>query len=177
MYENEFVGSWYSDKRKFPTIYELLTGKNQASPSRPHHGNVQIFTEEQLTRFDEKDSGRGKLVTKELAILFGYRGTTLDRVDISMLELQFDFRGRSLIWLGATSSEQSLDLLRNLYDKKQQTKFKEEFYPPSVFIVPLDLVVPFLQKILNSNAVEDLRAKAAFWLGNSESSQCVEDLS
>ncbi len=168
MYENEIIGSWYNDKKKFPTIYEVLTGKSQPGPARPSHGDVQIFAQEQLTRIEEKDSGRGKLVTRELAILFGYKGTILDRIDVSLLELQFDFRGKGLIWLGSTTSEQSIDLLRNLYDKEQRTKFKEEYLSSIGVHRSPSLVVPVLQKVLNSNAAEDLRAKAAFWLGTQD---------
>jgi HEAT repeat protein len=70
-----------------------------------------------------------------------------------------------LIWLGLTSSEESIALLRNFYEKDQRIKFKEEFLSAVGVHRSPALVVPFLQKVLNSNAAEDLRAKAAFWLG------------
>ena len=164
MYENELIGSWYSDKRKFQTIQEVLTGKSQPVQNRPNHGNVQVFAKEQLARFDEKDSGPGKLVTKELAILFGFEGT-LDRVELTMLESQFDFRGKSLIWLGATSSEESLSFLRNMYEQEKRIKFKEDLLMCIGIHRTPAIVVPFLEKVLKSNAHDDLRAKAAFWLG------------
>ncbi|HSE41666.1 MAG TPA: HEAT repeat domain-containing protein [Acidobacteriota bacterium] len=165
MYEKEFIGSWYSDKRKFPTIYEVLTGKAPALKAQPDHRNVQVFANEKLTRVEEKDSGRGQLVTKEVALLFGYLGKNLDRVEVSLLDLQFDFRGRNLIWLGASSSEESVTLLNKLYNDEQRLQCKEELLEGIGVHRDPKLVVPILQRILNSNAKNELRAKAAFWLG------------
>jgi HEAT repeat protein len=164
MYENEIVGSWYSDKQKFPTILEVLTGKKQSVQQRPSHKDVQIFAKEQLTRIQEKDKGPGKLTTKELAILFGFKGP-LDRIEVSMLDLQFDFRGRSLIWLGAASAQESLNFLRNMYEQESKTNFKEDLLTCIGVHRSPALVVPILEKVLKSNTHEDLRAKAAFWLG------------
>ncbi len=165
MPENEIIGSFYSSRREFPTIYELLTGNKRPFQSKIRtHDDVQIIAKEQLMRLEGKESGAVRTISREIAILFGYTGTNMDRLEVSLLDLQFDFRGRDLIWLGTTSHEQSIGLLRSLYEKETRAKLGEDLLEGIGIHRSPSLVVPILQQVLNESA-DDLRAKAAFWLG------------
>ncbi len=56
MYQNESIGSWYGDHQKRTTLLEIIEG--QPMPTPPHI------------------SGRGSLITKQVAILFEYKGNS-----------------------------------------------------------------------------------------------------
>jgi HEAT repeat protein len=161
MPENELVGSFYGGRERFPTIYELLTGNKRAFRLNMRtSGDVQIFGNAHMTL-----EGNAKIVSREIAILFGYSNKRIDDIDVSMIDLQFDFRKRDLIWLGNASQEESISFLQNLYKKEANTKLAEDLLDAIGIHRSPALVVPILQQVLNSNANDDLRAKAAFWLG------------
>ena len=163
MPENEIIGSFYGGHERFPTIYEILTGnKRTFRPNMRNIGDGQFFGKAQLT----STQGRGEIVSREIAILFGFSGNRMDRVEVSMIDLQFNFRKRDLLWLGAATQEQSINFLQNFYKKQTDTKMTEDLLDAIGIHRSPALVVPFLKEILNSHANDDLRAKAAFWLGN-----------
>ena len=162
MPENELVGSFYGGRERFPTIYELLTGNKRAfRPNMRTSGDVQIFGTAHMTL-----EGNANIVSREIAILFGYSNKRIDDIEVSMIDLQFDFRKRDLMWLGNASHEESISFLQSLYKKEANTKLAEDLIDAIGIHRSPALVVPILQQVLNSNANEDLRAKAAFWLGD-----------
>lgn len=162
MPENEIVGSFYGGHERFPTVYEVLTGNKRAfRPNMRTSGNVQIFGKAQLMTLE----GKGSIVSREIAILFGYSGNRMDHVEISMIDLQFNFRDRDLVWLGTSTQDQSIHFLQSLYKKETNNKLKEDLLDAiGIHRLPKQ-VVPILQEVLNSQSNDDLRAKAAFWLG------------
>jgi HEAT repeat protein len=162
MPENEICGSFYGGHKRYPTIYEVLTGNKRAfRPNMYSSDNVQIFGKAQLRMSEEK----GKIVSREIAILFGYAGNRMDHVEVSMIDLQFDFRNRNLIWLGTASHDQSIQFLQSLYKKQGDAKLSEDLLDAIGVHRSPAVVVPILQEVLNSRSNNDLRAKAAFWLG------------
>ncbi len=162
MPENELVGSFYGGRERFPTIYELLTGNKRAfRPNMRTSGDVQIFGTAHMTL-----EGNANIVSREIVILFGYSNKRIDDIEVSMIDLQFDFRKRDLMWLGNASHEESISFLQSLYKKEATTKLAEDLIDAIGIHRSPSLVVPILQQVLNSNANEDLRAKAAFWLGD-----------
>jgi hypothetical protein len=161
MPENELVGSFYGGRERYPTIYELLTGNKRAfRPNMRSSEDVQIFGNAHMTL-----EGKSDIVSREIAILFGYRGNRMDSIEVSMIDLQFDFRKRDLIWLGKTSYEESINFLQAVYKKEANTDLAEDLLDAIGIHRSPKLVVPILQEVLNSHSKDDLRAKAAFWLG------------
>lgn len=162
MPENELVGSFYGGHDRYPTIYEVLTGNKRAFRSNMKtSGDIQITGTGHM-----KLEGKAAIVSREVAILFGYRGSRMDHVEVSMIDLQFDFRHRDLIWLGNVSQEESIHFLQALYKKEANSKFAEDLLDAIGIHRRPALVIPILQEVLNSHSIDDLRAKAAFWLGN-----------
>ncbi|HEY7161269.1 MAG TPA: HEAT repeat domain-containing protein [Acidobacteriota bacterium] len=162
MPENELVGSFYGGRERFPTIYEVLTGNKRAfQPNMKTTSDIQITGTGHM-----KLEGRGNIVSREIAMLFGYRGNNMDNVEVSMIDLQFDFRHRDLIWLGNVSQEESIKFLQGVYKKEAGGKLAEDLLDAIGIHHRPALVTPILQEVLNSRTKDDLRAKAAFWLGN-----------
>jgi hypothetical protein len=162
MPENEIVGSFYGGHDRFPTIYEVLTGNKRAFRSNMKtSGDIQITGTAHM-----KLEGKANIVSREIAMVFGYKGNRIDDIEVSMIDLQFDFRHRDLIWLGNASQEESINLLQAIYKKESNTKLAEDVLDAIGIHRTPSLVVPILQQVLNSNSNEDLRAKAAFWLGS-----------
>jgi hypothetical protein len=161
MPENEIVGSFYGGREKFPTIYEVLTGNKRAfRPNMKTSGDIQISGTAHI-----KLEGKGNIVSREIAMLFGYRGGRIEDVEVSMIDLQFDFRHRDLIWLGNVSQEESINWLQAIYKKEVNSKFAEDLLDAIGIHRRPALVTPILQEVLNNHSNNDLRAKAAFWLG------------
>lgn len=162
MPENEIVGSFYGGRDRYPTIYEVLTGNKRAFRSNMKTtGDIQITETVNM----KLEGGKGNIVSREVAMLFGFRGNRMDNVEVSMIDLQFDFRHRDLIWLGNASQEESINFLDAIYKKETNTELAEDLLDAIGIHRTPDLVVPILQQILNSSSNNDLRAKAAFWLG------------
>jgi hypothetical protein len=162
MQENEIMGSFYGGHEKFPTIYEVLTGNKRAfRPNTKTTGDIQITGTVNI----KLEGGNTNIVSREIAILFGYRGNRMDNVEVSMIDLQFDFRHRDLIWLGNVSLEESINFLQVVYKKEAGGKLAEDLIDAIGIHRRPALVTPILQEVLNSQSNNDLRAKAAFWLG------------
>jgi len=162
MPENQIVGSFYGGRERYPTIYEVLTGNKRAFRSNMKTtGDIQITGTVNM----KLDGGKGNIVSREVAMLFGFRGNRIDNVEVSMIDLQFDFRHRDLIWLGNASQEESINFLHAIYKKEMNTQLAEDLIDAIGIHQKPALVVPILQEILNSQSNNDLRAKAAFWLG------------
>jgi hypothetical protein len=162
MEENHVVGSFYGGRDRFPTIYEVLTGNKRAfRPNMKTTGDIQITGTVNM----KLEEGTRKIVSREIAMLFGFRGNKMDHVEVSMIDLQFDFRHRDLIWLGNGSQEESIKFLQAVYKKETNTTLAEDLLDAIGIHRSPALVVPILQEILNSHSNDGLRAKAAFWLG------------
>jgi HEAT repeat protein len=161
--ENQIIGSFYGGHERFPTIYEVLTGNKRAfRANMKTTGDIQITGTVNM----KLEGGKGNIVSREIAMLFGYRNNRMDQVEVSMIDLQFDFRHRDLIWLGNASQEESINFLKAIYKKESNSKIAEDLLDAIGIHRTPAVVVPLLQEILNSQSNDDLRAKAAFWLGS-----------
>jgi HEAT repeat protein len=160
--ENQIIGSFYGGRERYPSIYEVLTGNKRAFRSNMKTtGDIQITGTVNM----KLEGGNGNIVSREIAMLFGFHGNRMDHVEVSMIDLQFDFRHRDLVWLGNASHEESIKFLQALYKKESDITLAEDLLDAIGIHQSPALVVPILQEVLNSGSNNDLRAKAAFWLG------------
>jgi HEAT repeats/PBS lyase HEAT-like repeat len=172
MPENQIIGSFYGGHDRYPTIYEVLTGNKRAFRSNMKTtGDIQITGTVNM----KLEGGKGNIVSREIAILFGFRGNRMDQVEVSMIDLQFDFRHRDLIWLGNVSQEESINFLYSVFKQEKNAEIAEDLLD-AIGVHRKPAVVPILQEVLNSRSNNDLRGKAAFWLGGQNDTAALKIL-
>jgi beta-lactamase regulating signal transducer with metallopeptidase domain len=120
--------------------------------------------------------------TDDIAILFGFSTdqsgkASLTRVHVASAYLPVDFRGRTLIWLGAATDAQSLPLVEGMFASTPQAELREDIVAAVGIHGSSDAVVPILIRWLNSREPTDVRAQAAEWLGFHPTTAAVSALS
>ncbi len=167
MAENEMIGSYYAGEGRRPresTIEEVLAGKTKIEAASTD--DVRRTAREVLDEL-ENPKKPAKKVLKDVGILLGYeagRPAVLKQVEMSNLDLAFDFKGRPLYWLGEASEEESLGVIKDLFGKSGPGRAKEGLIAAAGVHGQARLVIPFLAKILAGGEPDDLRKEAAFWI-------------
>ncbi len=168
MGENSRIGSFtVGGSGRDLTVAELLAGKKSTPGPAGAGEDVRGAARAALDEI-ERQKKPEKKVLKELGIFLKYetgKPPLLAEVRVSNLDLAFDFEGAPLFWLGKTSEEQSLALVRALYGPHHGDKVCEGLIMAAGCHSTPRLVVPFLEGILNGKASDDLRKDAAFWIG------------
>jgi HEAT repeat protein len=171
MGENEMVGSFSGGLGKIEvTIEEILAGKTKLG-SRPGAGDDVRRTAREVLDDLERPKKPEKKVLKDLGIFLSYeagRPAGLKDVDLSNLDLSFDFKERTLYWLGESGDEESLGLINDLFAKGDGRKAKEGLISAAGVHGEPRLAVPFLEKILKGDEADGLRKDAAFWIGQQD---------
>ena len=143
--------------RTHTTLYELIEGKPRPSQS------VKAAARSALARARGIE---GFTVMKDVAILAGYtpsRGLT-DAAVVTM-DLGYDFGGAQLYWLGAGTPEEHAGLVSSLFDKATTTDAKENVVAAAGMGNASDASFSFLSGVLTGTGHNDVREKAAFWIG------------
>jgi HEAT repeat protein len=91
------------------------------------------------------------------------RGELTD-VDLSNLDLSFDFDDSPVFWLGSVSDEESVAHLRDLFSGDLAEDAREDLVGAIGMHDSFALVRPFLVEVLDSRADNDVREAAVFWL-------------
>ena len=172
MGENSWIGSFGRDWREAPTLESVLTGTIPGSPGQAE--SLRNAAQEALDRANGQRSDRK--VEKDVAVLFRFHGARLDEVDLSNLDLHFDFEDVPVIWLGAAEDRESIDLLSASYAAASDDDCREDLVAAVGMHDDVALVRPFLLDIIESRAPEDVRADAVFWLHRDESPESVRYL-
>lgn len=168
MNDDSYISSGSSHARwseNLPTLRDIITGTRSPRP-KPNE------------RWETAARPNVIKVLKDIAILLRLRGDgaspgSIQKVELSDLDLNYDARGIPLIWLGASDEDQSVRLLSGQFDRLSSTQAKKQ----SVTAVGLhqnsSLVYPFLSKILKSQESDDVRSQSAFWIGQQEVPQAL----
>jgi len=172
MGERSYIGSWNDDRWRSmePTIEEVLTGKRRVEPLVPRAERLSRTAREILDDL-ETDRTAEKKVWKEVAILSVYEGdgsTGPEKVEMSNFELNFNFQGLPLLWLGDASDDQSLALLRGFYSGAKREEIKKHVLAAVGIHNTPALVIPILESVLLSRDADELRKDAAFWIGQQD---------
>lgn len=180
MGERSCIGSWNEDRWRStgPTIEEVISGTRRAEPFMPHAERLSRTAREILDDL-ERDRSPEKKVWKDVAILLLYKGagsTEPDKVKMSNLELEFDFQGQPLLWLGDAPDDQSFAFLRGLYagEKREETR-KHVLAAVGIHNTPA-LVIPILEGVLEGRDSDELRKDAAFWIGQQDDPEALRVL-
>jgi hypothetical protein len=160
MGEHSFYG--WSD-RDGKSLHELIYGTPSPEES------LQDAAQRALAELQRRN-GEDRKVIKDLAILFYFEGGSDRIVDgrIGNLSQSMDLEGAPLFWLGPAEHGESIALVRRQYERAQTEDAKEALISAAGVHDDTPEVVPFLSGILGSREDDDLREKAAFWMGQQD---------
>jgi HEAT repeat protein len=171
MGEDETIGSFRDGVTgRDITIAEILAGKRNLASGIAGGEDVRRTARKVLEDL-ENPKRTAKKVPKDVGIFLSYdagRAASLTNVELSNLDLAFDFRGRDVYWLGEAGDTESLDLIRALFGGSPAGRAKEALVAAAGLQGDARLVVPFLGKILEGGEADKLRKEAAFWIGQQD---------
>jgi HEAT repeat protein len=163
MGERSHIGSYDSSRQgRELSIADILAGRKEPS--------AVDLSGAARAALDEIES-RGKpekQVLKALGFFFRFEsGATpvLTEVNISNLDLAFDFEAAPLYWLGQTEAVESIPLIKRLFARARDDDAREGLLAAAGCHGAPALAVPFLAEVLGGDAADDLRKNAAFWMG------------
>ena len=172
MGERDSIGH-YGDDRTGLTVLEMITGTKLTGTKR--EVSEKSIRDEAQRVLDETERSEKK-VWKDVAVLIEYESKSISRVSLSNMNLTFPFKKMPILWLGSAQNEQSIELLKLLYQKTAVTKRQEELIAAIALHQTPDLVIPFLKRIVESEQETELRKSAVFWLGQTQEPQAMKYL-
>lgn len=176
---NSFMGTIKSHRESDEIkLEEIIFGK-KTSKKISDEETIKQAAEKALKRIIDPHSGEEKVI-KEVAILFQFDKKPdpeyIERVKVSNLSLYVDLENLPLVWLGKAEDNQSVPLLEKLYHNASSEDVKEKMVTAVGVHEPSDLTVSFLEKILKGNDPDDVREKAAFWMGQQDTKRALKIL-
>jgi HEAT repeat protein len=183
MRENSYIGSYREPQRPddLPLLEVIFARRSrEKEPHISEEEAVRRAAQRALAELRQQDS-RGQKVRKEVALLFRFRpGPAIEdgpmEIKVSNLSLPVDLEGCPLLWLGKASDEESIALLKAVYDRLAGTEVKEDAIAAVGVHESASLAVPFLQQVLTSREEDEVREKAAFWLGQQDTESALQVL-
>lgn len=159
-----------------PSLSEVILGKKEPGlPEEPDDQKVKRAATQALADLENSKS-KERQVLKDIAVLVEFRsGQSKEPDDFAMLNMSLstDLEKRPILWLGRAEDGESLTLLQQLYQKSSSDKLKEDLIHCISSHANFALVLPFLQKILFSDAPDKLRSAAAIGMGEQDSEEAV----
>ncbi len=155
-----FIGSFSSERSDKATLSRLLYGRE-----------IEPIAEA------EWDRAASVKVLKEVAFLVRYEGrrVTPVAIEVSNLSLVFDLDGAPLYWIGKTPHDESVALLRTLYEAAAGEETKESAITAIAIHRDRPGVLDFLIEVA-TDASEPLREKAVFWLGQQTDPRALQTI-
>jgi len=167
MGEDSHIGSFDTRRGgRDVSIRDILAGKAVTALPENAPADLQKAATTALDRIERKGQPEKKVV-KELGFFFKYGpGTTpvLTKVEMSNLELSFDFEGAPLYWLGKAPEDQSLALVESLYGRNRGEDVRENLIAAAGCHGSSKLALPFLESVLSGPDPDGLRKDATFWI-------------
>jgi HEAT repeat protein len=150
------------------SIYEIISGDTTRHPA-----------EKRTWRSSDRHSVIK--VVKEVGILFRVSGDpgdegALKKLDISDMELSVDLQNKALFWLGWAEDDQSVNLLKDLFDRLKSIGLKKEILTAISIHQNSGKVYPILVGVLKSDQADEVRAQATFWLGQQNHAESLSVL-
>ncbi|MFN0157568.1 MAG: HEAT repeat domain-containing protein [Bacteroidota bacterium] len=145
------------------TLYDLING------GRSVDSNLTDAAEKALRRIRNKGRAEFK-VMKDLAIIIEYpsgKSNPEDITDVSIcnMELEFDFEGKTILWLGPAGDPESFAILKNSFPHVRSREPQENLVSAIGAHKPTQESFTFLSGVLEGRYPTDTREQAAFWLG------------
>lgn len=177
---NSFINGYhchdYDDKK---TLEEIIYGRLPENMDKGK-SDTEIIREaakEALKQYNDNKKSKER-VEKEIAVLFRFMPDkpVFNDIKLSNLSLYADLKNIPLIWLGKNDSEQSLNFLKQMYNRQTDDNCKNEILVAIGIHEMPKRVIPFLQKILYSNESNELREDAVFWIARQNDEKSLEIL-
>ncbi|HEX2694958.1 MAG TPA: hypothetical protein VHP61_04345, partial [Acidobacteriota bacterium] len=165
--EDSHIGSFHFGSREDePTLGEVVAGRHLGGlPAAPR--SVRTTAREVLEGLERK-TGPAKKVRKDIALLLRFKDAGRpgpEDVGTSDLDCAFDLEGLPLVWLGGAADDESLALVRKLYDAGGDEELRKDLIVAAGIHDAPALVIPFLEAVLKSRENDEIRKDAAFWIG------------
>jgi len=150
---NMFSGELRGRRNLYAILENSDADSSKIPVSRQSHGKHRIFKK-----------------LKDVAILFRVSGDepggeSVQKILTTNMELSVDLKNIPLLWLGSAEDEQSVQHLKSLFARLTTTKLKENLVQTVGIHQQSNAVFPFLANLLKSDESDDIRALAAFWIG------------
>ena len=163
---------------------KLLYGKN-AKILKPklksEKEQVKEAAENAIARIKNKSRKYNyKKVKKEVAMLFLFEpgmDKSLVKIRYSNMFFPFESQGNPIYWLGKTDENNSLKLVKSLFsDPNNSDKAKRYLLSAIGNHSDSRQVIPFLEKVVNSDEADKVRSKAASELGDQDNPSAIDIL-
>lgn len=143
-----------------PTLEELISGRSATRASDEE--SLKALAKAALE--DEGIPRKQKKIWKDVALLFRFEHRASDspaRICFSSLDVSMELGGGVLFWLGPTSDEDSLRVIKGMYSRSPDDSRKKRLLSAAGIHSDSTIVVPFLAGVLQSKEGEQIRGRAA----------------
>jgi HEAT repeat protein len=118
---------------------------------------------------------------KDVAFLFHLSrktsgGTEVQSIVECNMELSVDFKNTPLFWLGSAGDDESVRHLEEMLGEAATIGLKKGLVEAIGIHQRSNEVFPFLNRLLNGKEPEEVRAKAAFWMGETDNRDGLKPL-
>jgi len=161
-----------------PSLEEIIYGRRPAAEKRVSTDSAAAV---RVERAPAPAGGRAaeRKVVRELAVLlrFGAPGAKRPRfISVCTLSYGVSLEDLPLYWLGPASDDDSLRLLAGFYGLDAPLELREAVVEAVALHRKADVVVPFLERVLNGREPDKLRADAAEYLGDQPDPRALDIL-
>ena len=178
MGEHSQIGMNVCFTSESPSLEEMIYGRRPAAERKI--SPEQEVKDAARHALDPAAPGGGeRKVIKEIAILMKFTPTETRKpqsVSISSLSFGVSLEDLPLFWLGPAADDDSIRLLENFYGPAASKELRSSLVEAVALHRKADLVVPFLERILNGREPESLRAEAAEFLGDQDDVRALDIL-
>ncbi len=182
MGENSFIGRWSSNRdEEEKTLNEIIYGIKLTGPQNSYGGKSPGDVARMVLKDAKgvKSKHRSeKKVSKDVVILFRFENSSyFNDLKVSNIELSAKLEDGPLFWLGPAKNGESITLLEGLYSRTGKSgslstsdivEIKEDLVMAVAMHDESSRAFPFLKSVLTGSEPDDVREKAAFWLGESQ---------
>jgi hypothetical protein len=167
MGERSSIGTFGTDGAGHQTLEEIIAGRTEEFPG--YDGRYGVRRQARRVLEDiEKKGQPDKKVWKDVAVLSRWENPgerTPVRIDMSSLDLPFDFGGLPFIWLDGAEDGESLAWLKAALAGSRSEEAKKHVLAAVGMHQSPALVLPILEAALAGRESVSLRKDAAFWIG------------
>jgi len=174
MKENSWMGHFSNDWTDKSTLAEVLDGRTDV---RREPLSVKEAARRALDNASHEYSE--KFVEKEIVVLMLFEGQdrVLTDVDLSNIELSFDFENHPIVWVRGATDGESIAYLVDTFGGISDTDVQEDIVSAVGMHEDLIRVRPFLVDVIESRVHYDVRENAVFWLNRHKTNETVRYLS
>ncbi len=166
MEKNSFIGSYDTRKRNAPTLFETIYGmKNESEPGPDITGDCCSMSG--FISIGNRDHTK---IQKKIALLvqMDANGSQVEEVKTSNMSLHVDLKNKPVIWMESATDNESVSLLKSLFNKTNDVETEKEFVSAIAFHQSSTKVISFLTSIVSGDYDNDVREDAVFWIGQQE---------